>query len=64
MKQAPSIVRKKIKLTIGIAGIGSASSILGWLINSKIIIIIGLIIVALSPYIYLVIMLRKLRAKT
>ncbi|MCE4619667.1 MAG: hypothetical protein F7C33_01455 [Desulfurococcales archaeon] len=64
MKQGKSIVREKIKLTSEIAGVGALTAIIGGLISLRPVFIVGLVLVALSPYISLYIMLRKLREQT
>ena len=64
MRQGRSIVREKVKLTTEIAGVGALTAVIGGLAALKPIFVAGLALVALSPYISLYIILRKLREQT
>ncbi len=61
MKQGRSIVREKVKLTAEIAGLGTLTTVIGGLASLKPIFIAGLALVALSPFISLYVMLRRLQ---
>jgi hypothetical protein len=58
VKQARSIVSLKVKFTALIAGISSIITIFGGLLNEKIIVVIGVMLLLLSPYISLAIVLK------
>jgi len=61
VKQGKSIVREKVKLTAEIAGIGTLTAVIGGLASLKPVFIVGLVLVALSPFISLYVMLRRLQ---
>ncbi len=61
MKPRESLVRRKVKLTLLFAGIGSLISFFGWAISLTPITATGLVIVATSPYLSLALVLRRLK---